>query len=189
MSKDEKKIKKNTVKSSEKKATKKVEKKKAEKKVSKKKAVKKTFEVPEVLRPDSLATVVQMNVLESEDASEKVKALPKKDLKFLIENMVASILGHLENEGKFQYMPFITLEPKVRLPRKGRNPQTGAPLDIKGSRYVSFRSGKGLKDLMNKDADKVKKAIAEAKAAKEAKEAKAKAKAKDSKKSLKKKSA
>ncbi|MGB8365906.1 MAG: HU family DNA-binding protein [Rhizomicrobium sp.] len=32
---------------------------------------------------------------------------------------------------------------------KGRNPQTGAEIDIKPSKRPSFRAGKGLKDALN----------------------------------------
>jgi nucleoid DNA-binding protein len=83
----------------------------------------------------------------------------------------ASILGHLENGGKVQFMPFYTLSPKARMPRKGRNPRTGDEIQIKGSRYVSFRQGKGLKELMNADQIKVKKLVEETKAERAEKEA------------------
>lgn len=201
MSKDEKKTKKTLAKGTKKGVEKNVEKKSGKKekvakapKADKKKKAKKVFQVPEVLRPDSLAAIFQQSVVELEDASEKVKALPKKDLKFLIENFVAVVVGHLENGGKFQYMPLLTLEPKARLPRLGRNPSTGEPLKIKGSRYVSFRQGKGLKEIMNRDETKVKSAIDTTKAMRAEKEAKAKARkaekeAKEGKKSSKRKSA
>jgi DNA-binding protein HU-beta len=37
---------------------------------------------------------------------------------------------------------------KTRAARKGRNPQTGAEIDIPESTVVSFTAGKGLKDSM-----------------------------------------
>jgi DNA-binding protein HU-beta len=32
----------------------------------------------------------------------------------------------------------------------GRNPQTGAPMQIKASKQAKFKPGKGLKDAVNK---------------------------------------
>ena len=34
----------------------------------------------------------------------------------------------------------------------GRNPQTGEPINIRASKQVKFKAGKGLKDSMNPDA-------------------------------------
>jgi len=41
------------------------------------------------------------------------------------------------------------LEAKKRPARKGRNPRTGAAIDIPASRGVQFRPGKVLKDALN----------------------------------------
>lgn len=154
--------------------------KKSDKKASKKKD--KKFVVPEVLRSESMAAVVQHSILNDSDSSDKVKALPKKDLRYLVDLINATTLGHLENGGKVQFMPYYTLEPKARLPRTGRNPKTGEALKIKGSRYVSFRSGKGLKELMNRDEAKVKKAVDAYRKVREEREAKAAERAKATKK-------
>jgi DNA-binding protein HU-beta len=43
-----------------------------------------------------------------------------------------------------------TFSVKERAARKGRNPQTGAELDIKASRVVGFKLAKPVKDAMNK---------------------------------------
>ena len=41
---------------------------------------------------------------------------------------------------------FGTFSVKERAARTGRNPQTGATLEIKASKVPSFKAGKGLKD-------------------------------------------
>lgn len=163
------------------KVTKKVSKKTAKKDggskpISSKKKVKKELKAPKVsttLRADSASQLLHYSIQTGEDASDKLKSLPKKDLKFLVDLFNMTILGHLENGGKVQFMPFYTLGVKARLPRKGRNPRTGEDIQIKGSRYVSFRQGKGLKELMNADQVKVKRAVDTAKKEKEEKELKA----------------
>ena len=38
--------------------------------------------------------------------------------------------------------------PSVQL-RKGRNPRTGAPIDIPASKQPKFKAGKALKDAVN----------------------------------------
>lgn len=45
---------------------------------------------------------------------------------------------------------FGTFQVKERAPRTGRNPQTGATLQIPGATVPSFKAGKGLKDAVNK---------------------------------------
>src|SRR5690625_1588575 len=43
---------------------------------------------------------------------------------------------------------FGTLEVRHRAARKGKNPQTGEPLDIPASNNVGFRPGKALRDAL-----------------------------------------
>ena len=38
---------------------------------------------------------------------------------------------------------------RARTARTGRNPQTGAPIQIKAARVPSFKAGKALKDSVN----------------------------------------
>ncbi|SEJ53305.1 DNA-binding protein, partial [Azotobacter beijerinckii] len=40
---------------------------------------------------------------------------------------------------------------KARAAREGRNPQTGAALQIAAARLPGFKPGKGLKDAVNQD--------------------------------------
>jgi DNA-binding protein HU-beta len=44
---------------------------------------------------------------------------------------------------------FGTFNVKDRAARTGRNPQTGAPIQIAASRVPGFKAGKGLKDAVN----------------------------------------
>jgi DNA-binding protein HU-beta len=44
---------------------------------------------------------------------------------------------------------FGTFYPGKRAARTGRNPRTGAALDIKAARLPKFRAGKALKDAIN----------------------------------------
>jgi len=44
---------------------------------------------------------------------------------------------------------FGTFEVKERAAREGRNPQTGAAIQIGAAKLPGFRPGKGLKDALN----------------------------------------
>jgi len=44
---------------------------------------------------------------------------------------------------------FGSFTPKTRAARKGKNPKTGAVIDIPESSTVSFKPGKALKDSLN----------------------------------------
>ncbi len=50
-----------------------------------------------------------------------------------------------KKDGKVTLVGFGTFSKAHRKARKGRNPQTGAPIKIKASNVVKFRPGKKLK--------------------------------------------
>lgn len=155
------------------KKTKKATKSKVAKKTTTKKRTKKVLEVPTVLRANSMVDVMAHTIENDEGASEKVKSLPKKDLRYILDLVNATIFGHIANGGKVQFMPWVTYGTTVRTPRKGRNPQTGEEIMIKGSIGFSARAGKGLKELLNHDQEYVKRAV-EAKLKEKAEKEKAK---------------
>ena len=51
-------------------------------------------------------------------------------------------------EGKVTLVGFGTFSKSKRKARKGRNPQTGAPIKIKAATVVKFKAGKALKDAI-----------------------------------------
>ena len=51
-----------------------------------------------------------------------------------------------KKDGKVTLVGFGTFSKIRRKARKGRNPQTGAPIKIKASNVVKFRPGKKLRD-------------------------------------------
>lgn len=64
-------------------------------------------------------------------------------LKSFIEGVTKSLK---KKDGKVTLVGFGTFSKTRRKARKGRNPQTGAPIKIKASNVVKFRPGKKLKD-------------------------------------------
>ncbi len=53
-----------------------------------------------------------------------------------------------KKDGKVTLVGFGTFSKVRRKARKGRNPQTGAPIKIKAANVVKFRAGKKLKDYI-----------------------------------------
>ena len=53
-----------------------------------------------------------------------------------------------KKNGKVTLVGFGTFSKTRRKARKGRNPQTGAPIKIKAANVVKFKAGKKLKDAV-----------------------------------------
>ena len=74
--------------------------------------------------------------------------MSKKDTEALLEAMFAVMGKAIRKEGRFSYPGFGVLKLQERGPRTGRNPQTGAPVEIRASRTVVFRAAPALKDSL-----------------------------------------
>ena len=66
-----------------------------------------------------------------------------------LDAAVASITEALKNGDSVNLIGFGTFYVGERAARTGRNPQTGASLEIKAAKSPKFRAGKGLKDACN----------------------------------------
>ena len=73
------------------------------------------------------------------------KAAAEKALKAFIDG----ITGALKKGDKVSLVGFGTFDTSKRAARKGRNPQTGAEIQIKASTVPRFKAGKSLKDAVN----------------------------------------
>ncbi|MDT8317146.1 MAG: HU family DNA-binding protein [bacterium] len=73
------------------------------------------------------------------------KAAAEKALKAFVDG----ITGALKKGDKVSLVGFGTFDTSKRAARKGRNPQTGAEIQIKASTVPRFKAGKSLKDAVN----------------------------------------
>jgi len=64
----------------------------------------------------------------------------------LVETVLGGIRKGLEQDQSVTLTGFGTFELKARKARVGRNPHTGAPIQIAPGRRVRFRVGKALKE-------------------------------------------
>ncbi len=67
----------------------------------------------------------------------------------VVEAVFDSLAGALADGESVSLVGFGTFSVKDRAARTGRNPQTGASIQIAASRVPSFKAGKGLKDAVN----------------------------------------
>lgn len=72
--------------------------------------------------------------------------LSKKEANAAVDAFAATICDALGNGNSVGLIGFGTFEPKERPARTGRNPQTGAPLEIPAKTVPVFKAGKKLRD-------------------------------------------
>ncbi len=75
--------------------------------------------------------------------------LTKKDAERLVELVFESIIETLNHGEKIELRGFGSFRVRERGARRGRNPKTGAPVDIPAKRVPYFKPGKEMKELIN----------------------------------------
>jgi len=66
-----------------------------------------------------------------------------------VEAVLSAVSKGLGSGERIQITGFGTFEVRHRPARVGRNPRTGAPVQIAASNAPAFKAGKGLKDAVN----------------------------------------
>ncbi len=61
-----------------------------------------------------------------------------------LDSFVSNVVGELKKTGRIGLVGFGTFSVVERNARTGRNPQTGAKIEIKAKKVVKFKAGKGL---------------------------------------------
>ena len=77
--------------------------------------------------------------------------LSKKEANAAVDAMGETICDALSNGDSVGLIGFGTFGVKERPARTGRNPQTGAPLDIPAKTVPAFKAGKKLRDAAAQD--------------------------------------
>lgn len=75
--------------------------------------------------------------------------LPLAKTKEVVGATFDNVASHLEQGNTVAIAGFGKFSTKVRAARTGRNPQTGAAIEIAESRNAVFKPGKALKDRVN----------------------------------------
>ena len=74
--------------------------------------------------------------------------LSNKDAEKAINALTAAVTDALKKGEKVQLVGFGTFEVRERAAKKGRNPRTGAEMEIPASKLPAFRAGQALKDAV-----------------------------------------
>ncbi len=73
----------------------------------------------------------------------------KKEAQAVVDCVFDTITGALKDKDAVQIAGFGSFKVNKRDARKGRNPQTGAAIDIPARNVPKFTPGKALKDAVN----------------------------------------
>ncbi|WP_047153815.1 HU family DNA-binding protein [Aneurinibacillus tyrosinisolvens] len=90
-----------------------------------------------------------MNKTELIQKVVETSGISKKDATRAVEAVFSSISEALKDGDKVQLIGFGNFDVRERAARKGRNPQTGAEIEIAASKAPAFTPGKALKDAVN----------------------------------------
>ena len=90
-----------------------------------------------------------MNKSELIDAIASEADISKASAGRALDSMLTSVTGALSNGDSVSLVGFGTFSVKQRAARTGRNPQTGAAIQIKAATVPGFKAGKALKEAVN----------------------------------------
>jgi integration host factor subunit beta len=86
------------------------------------------------------------------DLIDKVTAqgdLTRRDGEVIVDTLFASVIGALRTGDKVEIRGFGSFRTRQRKPRIGRNPKTGARVDVPAKRIPFFKPSKELRELVN----------------------------------------
>jgi DNA-binding protein HU-alpha len=89
-------------------------------------------------KPELAAAIAEKAGVTKEKAGEIINAITDEITNAMAKNDPVTLIG------------FGTFSVRERSARTGKNPQTGASIQIPASKSVGFKAGKSLKDSVNK---------------------------------------
>ncbi len=79
----------------------------------------------------------------------RVTELPRKESEAVVETIFESIIGALQANDRIEIRGFGSFRTRDRRGRTGRNPKTGAKVEVPPKRIPFFKPSKELKDHVN----------------------------------------
>lgn len=79
----------------------------------------------------------------------KSTQLTKKHAEIIVNTVFESIVDSLKAGEKIELRGFGSFRIRHRGPRTGRNPKTGAKVDVPAKRIPYFKPGKDLREMLN----------------------------------------
>lgn len=75
--------------------------------------------------------------------------LTQKDAERVVSTILDAIVETLAEGGRVELRGFGAFSTRARQPRTGRNPRTGAAVDVDAKRVPHFKAGKELRERLN----------------------------------------
>ena len=94
--------------------------------------------------------MARMTQSEIVNALADSSGLKKAEVKQLFDGIAALAVSEVKKNGEFTFPGFGKLVKATRKAREGRNPATGAVINIPAKTTVKFRLGKTMKDAVGK---------------------------------------
>ena len=79
----------------------------------------------------------------------RITELPRKESETIVETIFDSIIVSLQKGDKIEIRGFGSFRTRDRRGRVGRNPKTGAKVDVPAKKIPFFKPSKELKDFVN----------------------------------------
>lgn len=79
----------------------------------------------------------------------RVAEMTRKDSEIIVETIFESVVKALRAADKIEIRGFGSFRTRQRNPRVGRNPKTGARVEVPSKKVPYFKPSKELKDLIN----------------------------------------
>lgn len=95
------------------------------------------------------ATVTKADLVEE---VVRVTELPRKESETIVETIFDSVIRALQSGDKIEIRGFGSFRTRQRRGRTGRNPKTGAKVDVPPKKIPFFKPSKELKDFVNSSA-------------------------------------
>ena len=90
-----------------------------------------------------------MNKADLIDQIAQAAEISKSAAERAVDAMIGAVKSSLRKDEMVTLVGFGTFYAGVRAARTGRNPRTGAPVEIRAAKLPKFRAGKALKDAIN----------------------------------------
>ena len=90
-----------------------------------------------------------MNKTQLIEVVARETGLKKKEAEASVNAVLVAVTDALVSGEKVQIAGFGTFDVKTRDKRIGRNPATGASIEIPSAKHPTFTAGKSLKDAVN----------------------------------------
>jgi integration host factor subunit beta len=103
-------------------------------------------------RSQKRATCTKEIQLTKADLVDKVTALgdlTRRDGEIIVDVLFDSVIGALKSGDKIEIRGFGSFRTRQRNSRIGRNPKTGAKVDVPAKKVPFFKPSKELRDLIN----------------------------------------